>query len=185
MTSVVKEGALRLEIDSDRMLKWDDHAAFKQGLKPRQGTKAVDICADIDGTGPVFIELKDFRASAIENKDRLKTGELAREVAEKVRDTLAGLVWACGRALGESFHERLTRRYLETSKPHVILWLEEDVSDIAGASALQDLIRKELKPHIEAKVIVTSTVLEKKSGAPLTWLRATGLPSPRIAKRMR
>lgn len=46
------------------------------------------------------------------------------------------------------------------------LWLEEDVIDIGGASALQDLIRKELKPHIEARVVVTSTLMEKQSSAP-------------------
>lgn len=185
MKTIIVEGALELEIDSDHVLKWDTHEAFEKGLKPRSGTKAVDVCADIAGKGPAYIELKDFRASAIQNKARLRTGELAVEVAAKVRDTLAGLVWACGRDLGEPFHESLTRSYLATPKPLVILWLEEDVIDIGGASALQDLIRKQLKPHIEARVIVTSTLMEKRSMAPLGWMRVTGLPSAYVAKRGR
>jgi hypothetical protein len=185
MTTHIEEGALMLEIDSDRVLKWDEDKAFVEGLKRREGTKAVDICADVDGEDSVYLELKDFRASAIENKGRLRSNELAREVAEKVRDTLAGLVWACGRGLGEPFHEQLTRRYLETPKALVVLWLEEDGVDIGGANALQDRIRAELKPHIEARVIVTSSLLEKRSNRPLGWLRAHGLPSERIAKRTR
>jgi hypothetical protein len=181
----IREGALVLEIDSHRVLKWDEHRAFAEGLKRREGTKAVDICAEVDGTGAVFVELKDFRGSAIENRERIRSNELAREVAEKVRDTLAGLVWACGRDLGEPFHEQLTRGYLEAPKVLVVLWLEEDVVDVGGATALQDRIRTVLKPHIEARVIVTSSLLEKQSKRPLAWLRASGLPSERIAKRPR
>jgi hypothetical protein len=186
MSVVVVEGALRLTIDSRRVLKWDESHAFAAGLARRAGTKAVDVCAVVDGVGPVYLELKDFRASAIENADRTRSGALAQEVAEKVRDTLAGLVWACGRGIGEDYHEALTGSFLRPSehgKPTVILWLEEDVADPAGASVLQDAIRAQLRPHITAKVIVTSTHLEACSSVPLQWVHAAGLPSAHVARR--
>jgi hypothetical protein len=181
----VREGALVLELDSDRCLKWDNHDAFTKGIARLGTTKAVDVCATVTGAGAVFLELKDFRAARIENEKRVTSGELAREIADKVRDSLAGLVWASKRQLGEVFHEQLTRDFLRQAKAFVVLWLETDHLDIAGASALQDAIRNELKPHIEAKVIVTSSLLEKQTALPLAWLRVRGVASQRLAARQR
>jgi len=185
MSVEIREGAIALSIESDRFLKWDDHPAFIEGVRRLGDTKAVDVCVNVEGEGAVFIEMKDFRAAAIENSVRVTSDKLAHEVASKVRDTLAGLVWACARGLSEPFHESLTRAFLERPKALVVLWLETDRPDIGGASALQDSIRSLLKPHIVAKVIVTSTLLEQQSSSPLRWLRARGLPSQRIATRKR
>jgi len=186
MTSVeITEKLIVLELDCERWLKWDEHPAFVDGFQALQNTTAVDVVASVTGEGPVFIELKDFRAAAIANKKKFTSGSLAREIAANVRDTLAGLVWACGRGISETFHEGLTREFLERRKAHVILWLETDGFEIAGTLALQDAIRTALKPHIEAKVTVTSTLIEKRSASPLTWLRASGLPSTRLATRER
>jgi len=183
MSVDVTEGAIVLNIDSERCVKWDEHPAFLQGIGRLQRTRAVDVCASVAGDGAVFIEMKDFRAAATDNGPRITSGALAQEVAEKVRDSLAGLIWACDRGLGEPFHERLVREYLERPKALVVLWLEQDTVDVGGATALQDTIRSALKPHIEAKVIVTSSLLEKKSRSPLPWVRARGLAAPRLAKR--
>ena len=185
MSVEISEGAIVLSVEGERFLKWDDHPAFIQGIRRLGDTKAVDVCVEVDGEGAVFIEMKDFRAAAIQNTPRLTSGELAQEVANKVRDTLAGLVWACARGLSEPFHESLTRAFIERPKALVVLWLEMDRPDVGGASALQDSIRSLLKPHLVAKVIVTSTLLEKQSSSPLRWLRARGLPSERIAARKR
>jgi hypothetical protein len=105
------EDAIVLEFDTERWLKWDDHAAFTAGLGRLPHTKAVDICADVAGEGAVFIELKDFRAAATQNAPRIRSGELAREVAEKVRDTLAGLLYvAVSAALATSPAKQLTHK---------------------------------------------------------------------------
>lgn len=186
MTYEVTEGAIVLELQATRCLKWDDHAAFANGVKRLGQTKAVDICAVVDGEGAVFLELKDFRAAAIENAERLESGALALEVAHKVRDSLAGLVWAADRGFGDGFDGRLVRAFLEKPKACVVLWLEEDrVPDDGRVNILVTAIRSALKPHIEARVVVTSTLLEKQTKTPLTWLRARGLPSTRIAQRPR
>ena len=73
------------------------------------------------------------------------------EVAEKVRDTLAGMTWACRRGVGEPGHERLVGA-LTGGTPLVLLWLEEDESDIGGATALAAQIEAHLRPWLEAHV---------------------------------
>jgi hypothetical protein len=88
------------------------------------GTKAVDFVG-LWANEIHFIEVKDFRGHRIENKPRVRDGDLAVEVAVKVRDTIAGIVGACQRPEGapwRAFVEALARR----GRPHVCLWLEED-----------------------------------------------------------
>ncbi|MCB9596961.1 MAG: hypothetical protein H6719_29835 [Sandaracinaceae bacterium] len=178
MTLTFDEGALRLEIEGTRGLKWDDDPAFVLGVRQLQGTKAVDVVADVDGEGGVYIELKDFRGHRIENADRIRSLDLAQEVAEKVRDTLAGLVWACERGLSIPDFERLVDPFVNDRdrKPLVVLWIEEDRADVAAASVLATEVRKRLKPHLNARVIVTSTHIERVSKHALQWLRVRGLP---------
>ena len=77
------------------VVKWDDHAHYRQGLIRQQGTKAVDLVA-IDALTAWVFEMKDFRGARIANKGRVGT-ELAQEVADKVRDTFASMIWAHGR----------------------------------------------------------------------------------------
>lgn len=180
MSVEITEGSLVLELDAERVLKWDDHQAFVQGIRKLPHTRGVDVCASVTGGGAVHIELKDYRAATMP-----PSAELARAIAEKVRDSLAGLVWACRRGLGEAFHEKLAGEFLASPKQRVIVWIEQNDLDAAGASALQDRIREELAPHIRAHVTVTSSLLEKSVSQPLPWLRARGLASPRIAQRPR
>ena len=180
MTVEISEGALVLELDAERCLKWDGHAAYKNGVGRLPHTNAVDICASVAGDGAVLIEIKDFRGAT-----KPAASDLARAIADKARDTLAGMLWACSRGLSERFHEALVAELLERKKQRVIFWMEENQLDAAAASALQDRIRQELRPHIRADVLVTSSLLETKSSKPLPWLRVRGLPSQRIAQRPR
>lgn len=55
------------------------------------GSKSCDFVGIRNRTG-YLIEVKDFRGYRIQNKARISDGELAVEVAQKVRDTLAGIV---------------------------------------------------------------------------------------------
>ncbi|HSN98345.1 MAG TPA: hypothetical protein VLS89_08605, partial [Candidatus Nanopelagicales bacterium] len=98
MSAAYDEGDLRFAFDGDwKVLKWDRHGAYLGGLQQFHGTKAVDFFGLYLGA-PWLIEVKDFRGYRIDNKERLTSGELATEIACKVRDTLAGLIWACDRA---------------------------------------------------------------------------------------
>jgi hypothetical protein len=65
--------------------------------------------------------------------------------------------------------------------PLVLLWLEEDESDIGGATALAAQIKAHLRPWLKAHVQVTSRALRAKRA--ISWLRVISRPTPRLAKR--
>lgn len=89
------------------------------------GTKAVDIVAS-HGDQVYLIEVKDFRGYRVENKKRLRDGDLAFEVARKVRDTVAGLVGALHTGDAAAWRPLVTHIFKKA--PTVVLWLEEDIS---------------------------------------------------------
>lgn len=173
MSFVHKEGKLRFTFDDGwKILKWDEHGAYQDGLQRFSGTKAVDFFGLYNGA-PHFLEVKDFRQRRIENKERMNTGELAKEIACKVRDTLAGMSWACGREPLDrrELSEFLKPLMIRAEKIPVVLWLEEDrLPTPAVASALGEAIRRELL-WLNPKVRVTSRAL-----APIPGLTVTSLP---------
>lgn len=157
MSTVYEEGNLRFTFDKDwHAVKWDDHPAFINGVRSMQGTKAVDF-AGRHLSLAWLIEVKDFRRHRIPNKPRLSTGELATEVACKVRDSIAGLVWSCQREhdtdlMASGVSKALFER---DDKPRVVLWLEQDLPLRPGeATTLAAKIKSELL-WLNPRVIVT------------------------------
>ena len=84
-------------------IKYDDHGDYNERIERLPETKAVDFVAVLDQRSLYFIEAKDFRGHRIENRDRVHDGELAIEVAQKVRDTIAGIVAAHHRGSTEEW----------------------------------------------------------------------------------
>lgn len=128
MARRIAEGALELEFGDewDVVLKWDECRGYRDGLGRLGDCKAVDVLALSHARKQLLmIELKDFRGHRIENKDRIKDGELFVEVGHKVRDTVAGI---CGAArMGGDVHmTRLAAGLVATTSLTVVLWLEED-----------------------------------------------------------
>lgn len=121
------ESRLRFVFESpwEAVQQWDKLHAFTHGLGRVSTTGAVDFVG-LFGSEPYFIEVKNFRDHRIENKRRLASGELVAEIADKVRDTIAGLVWAMGRGHDDA-HVRSVVAHALRSKCHVVLWLEEDL----------------------------------------------------------
>jgi hypothetical protein len=124
---------------------------------PRRGTKAVDILGSQDGQ-LYFIEIKDFREYRIQNKSRLHDGDLAVEVALKVRDTLAGLVGTIHTHGSPIWHTWAGSVF--KTRPKVLLWLEEDIDPDAvrkrghAAPSLVDTLGNKLRwlnPHVMVK----------------------------------
>ena len=75
-----------------------------------------------------WIEVKDFRGYRIQNKRRLADGELAIEVAQKVRDSIAGIIRAISHfrglaGVGAVCPGLCGRR---DNRIRVVLWLEQD-----------------------------------------------------------
>lgn len=176
MSTVHVENGLRFAFDDDwQVLKWDEHRAYLDGLQKIPGTTAVDFFGLYIGA-PWFIEVKDFRGYRIENKNRLSSGDLAKEVACKVRDTLAAMAWACARTpIDPGELARFLRALVNRAeKVPVVLWLEEDrLAAPVSASVLAEAIKLELA-WLNAKVIVANRKLVRER--PIHGLAVTSLP---------
>lgn len=174
------EQGIELRFLGATVVRWDAHAAFLRGLQRLTTTKAVDFALLAPDERVVLIELKDFRAHRVENRRRLTGGELAREVADKVRDTLAGMTWACGRGHADRDVLKVTSGfYRRDTKPLVVvLWLDrDDVAQAAEASTLQKEIARHLRSYVHAKVVVTSLRLREHalSRVEFGWIEARSL----------
>jgi len=137
------------------MHKWDELAAYRDGVHKLQSTSAVDFIG-VHGSDPYFIEVKNFCDYRIDNKQRLTSGELAAEVADDVRDTIAGLVWVMERGSSTPELAKLLRQiFAVRSKCKVVLWLEEDRQpNPVDRSTLAGLIKRRmdwLGPHVTVR----------------------------------
>jgi hypothetical protein len=175
MTTTFDEGFVRFTFGRDwNVIKWDGEPAYRKGIGALADTRAVDFVALLRSE-PWLIEVKDFRDHRIENKGKLSSGLLARQVAEKVRDTLAGMLWACGRkAIDPGHMPTFVHRFINREKKlPVVLWLDEDIPPTpAYASNLAESLRKELI-WLNAHVIVTSVSLAQRK--PIDGLSASNL----------
>ena len=195
------EGALLFDFGGGWIVeKYDDHHGYRQGierLKDRAqldvggrvhalelGTKAVDFVG-LWANEVHFIEVKDFRGHRIENKQRIRDGDLAVEVAVKVRDTIAGIVGARQRPGGGTW-----RPYVDAlargGRPRVCLWLEEDTMGPRAIErghpgiALQRDLQERLA-WLAPRVLVRSCAHE----APMSGLVVRSLPDGIVELRAR
>ncbi len=176
MTVEIDEARLRFAFDADwRVLKWDRHPAYAEGIQRLPGTKAVDFVG-LHQSKPWFIEVTDFRGHRIETKHQVTSGQLVDEVVCKVRDTLAGLVYACGRTPD---HEHILSQLVfplvnRSEKVPVVVWMEGDrLPDAAERSNLKHAIERRLR-WLNSKVLVTCRTLAEND--PLPGLSVTSLP---------
>jgi hypothetical protein len=154
------EGRLRFTFERPtwEAVKWDDDPAYLHGLR-RHDAKAVDILATLGRRGLHLFEVKDPRGSEVENRDRVPDEELARIVAEQVRDTIAGLVFARDRHPGEHLQVHLQTLFVGRSeRVNVIFWLEAPGLEQARAITLATLIERNLR-WLKPNVLVTSRAL--------------------------
>lgn len=143
MTSVIDEGDLSFAFDSSwTVLQWDG-CEFRR--RREHAGRAADIVGRRDGRrtpGTYVIEIKDYPSQPGAPVPR--PAALAAVCAEKVRDTLAQLVYApslVGRS-ADALTDGLCRDFGSTDYPlHVILWVED-----AGVPPLD---RVELQAELE------------------------------------
>lgn len=137
------------------VMLWDKEPAYREGFQRLQNTSVVDFVGLRDERLSL-IEVKNFTRHRIENKRRLNSGELAEEVSCKVRDTIAGLVWACDRGFCDASVQALLRSiFVSRSGCDVVLWLEEDLDPRPPErSALAGKIKERLRwlnPHVSVR----------------------------------
>lgn len=124
------EGNLQFSFDSSwQVVKYDDTPLYRAGVGVIPETKAVDFIGLRKGT-LFLVEVKDFREHRIENEYRLTEGELAVEIAQKVRDSVAGLVGAHRTTADPASIAPLVRVLVKAdSEIKVVIWLEHDLPE--------------------------------------------------------
>ncbi len=143
------EGNLHFSFDDTwQVIKYDDTELYREGVGRLQGTKAIDFLG-LRENDLFLIEAKDFRGYRIENQKRVFSGDLAIEIGQKVRDTVAGLLGAYRNSdpsvnINEYFHA------LCNSEIKVVIWLEQDIPSYLPK-------REKVKKSVEGNVFKQKT----------------------------
>ena len=119
--------------------KYDDTTFYREGPERLKGdlegatqaTRAVDVVGLHAEAGLLLLEAKDFRGHRIANKIRIKHGEIAVEVALKVRDTIAGLIGAARQNVLAFDSAAIKNACGRGTNLLIVLWLEDDASNDA------------------------------------------------------
>lgn len=171
MTTFV-ESRLRFDFDDGwNVVQWDDHLAYRGagGFQELGGTLACDFIAVRQQVGAYFIEVKNFIGFHGANKDKPESENWAVELAGKVRDTLSGIIWTCGRSGDRPPLRGLIREALnEFSRDHptltVVLWIDDlpPLSPFA-ASSLRTAVQRQLRVwfRIRDVQVLSSTLLSR------------------------
>lgn len=164
--------------------KYDDTNFYRQGPERLKGdvdgvsqsTRAVDVIALHQAIGILLLEAKDFRGHRIANKKRVTSGEIAVEVALKVRDTIAGLVRADQKTVDEFDSAAVSTALMHPKVITVVLWLEDDLQhDPQLAKQQLNTLNQLLKKRL-AWLGVKTFVLSSKVQNKLPDLTVTNLP---------
>lgn len=169
--------------------KYDDTAFYRKDATKLQGqvdgkpvsTRAVDILAFHEPNGLLLLEAKDFRGHRIANKPRLKDGEVALEVAVKVRDTVAALVGAARSSVNAFPSVELAEALSTGREVTVVLWVEDDTQrdEFRAKQQLATLtgLLKEKLAWLNVRVFaLSSRVANRLSHVTVTNLRGAGQP---------
>jgi len=166
------------------VFKYDDTKFYRVGPERLKGelegqihaTRAVDLVGVHTEYGLLLLEAKDFRGHRIENKTRIKHGEIVVEVALKVRDTVAGLIGAARQKISEFDSTAIKAACCAGKKLVIVIWLEDDASTntLLWKQQLDILIQmmKAKMGWLDARFFV----LSKQTQNRLPHLTVTNLP---------
>ena len=148
----VPEGSLSFQFPAPwRMWKWDGDSAFKDGIRRLRDSHGVDFVG-VRGTDlSCFIEVKDYRW----HKRKWSNDELATWLAQKVRDTIAGIVGARYRRGNEEDWKLHLGAWFARRSLAVILWLEEKHLKKEEMAFLTDALKRKLR-WLTTRVLVAN-----------------------------
>jgi hypothetical protein len=180
----IRERALEFSFEQPWAVavKWDETSAYRERIgRDIQGTDAVDIVA-VANSRLLFVEIKDYRwPTATPN---LFGRDLIAKVAEKVRDTIAGVCGAARTAgdgtVSSADWERIAGAVANPKMSlFVVLWLEPGSywpSPSARKTALSTL-----NQHLKTSLRWLTNrvfVYELSSGQAISGLQVRSLPKP-------
>ena len=129
-----EESKLRFIFDEAHwsVIKYDDHRNHTT-IKINEH-KAIDFLALYKTNTIVLFEIKSFRKHRLDPKTQVRMAngaeELTTEIAQKVRDSIAGIIGA-GRNLDSIDYphwSQLSKKIIKTTNEvYVIAWVEEDM----------------------------------------------------------
>jgi hypothetical protein len=175
------EGHQRFSFDEQlwKVENYDKHPFYLKQIAGRAETKAVDFVGLQGGESGIlfWIEIKDFRGYRVPQKQLHPTESLAGEIAQKVRDSVAGILGAHHTSGNAEVWLPFVKAMWEKNTMKVLLWLEEDLPRSPRgrrenqASVQADKIKRNLR-WLTSKVFVVSG---KAGGCP-EGLVVTDLP---------
>ena len=124
--TLLRAGGLQFAFQTGCVTQYDRWAFYRcQFQGAAGGSKAVDFLC-LDGNIAWSIEVTDYRprAGGQEQYAMPKPSDLAAEVAEKVRDTLAGLA-AARKNANDGNEKEMARKSIQKAQWRVILHLEQ------------------------------------------------------------
>jgi len=181
----LEESDLRFAFDDGwSVVVWDKHLAYASsgGFGELKGTLACDFIAVRQGDGAYLIEVKNFIGYHAANKDKLSSPAWAEEMAGKARDTLAGMIWTCGRPSDQPPLRALIRETLQelnrtTPSLTVVVWIDDDPPlDPFTATSLRTAVQRHLRQWFKIRdVRVLSCPVLARDPSQLPGLRVTQL----------
>lgn len=138
-------------------IKYDAWPFYRKRLMRICNTKAVDILC-ITNDVAWLIEVKDYR---IHNRN--KCGKIEDEMAQKVRDTLAGL--AAANATGNVDERNLASKALDKRRWRVVLHLEQASNLLYNISNTQIRLQRQLGA-VDSRVVVIDS---KRTSRQMPW----------------
>ena len=127
MAKVFREGDLIFSFGAPwTVLKYDDEPYYRDICKKLEGTKGVDFVGFHSGENAIcFVEVKDF-SSLSGSEARKRVGrDLHLSVAQKVRDTVAGICGAAHTNPTQADWRKLLRAMVDQdAERRIVLWIK-------------------------------------------------------------
>ncbi len=108
------------------LIQYDTQTDFKKIRNDIPGTRAVDFIGVLEKNTLSLFEVKNFRGYRIDSKDRMNNGELVEVFAQKVRDTLSGIIGGARNSTHMPETWKKYTRLLIEKDVHIVCWVEED-----------------------------------------------------------
>ncbi|MCB0568965.1 MAG: hypothetical protein KDC66_04345 [Phaeodactylibacter sp.] len=149
-----------LEGHWEHLVKYDEEKDYRKLEQSIPGTKGVDFIG-ISNHDIFFFEVKNYRGHKIASKQKID--ELEIIVAQKVRDTLGGIVGGVRNSTNreESWQQHLKFLGDKKKRLNIVLWIEEDPRhrQPKEQNIYSQILTQKLKQHLSwlsCKVIVAN-----------------------------